>query len=480
MEGWIGMLERLDSWLWGNCLVVLLAATGIFLTWRLRGLQFRTLVPALRMAFGRSKGSGVGDVSQFQSLMVALAATMGMGSIAGVATAIAVGGLGALFWMAILALLGMATKYAEAVLAVKYRTINADGQVSGGPMYYLGRGLGWKKMALFFAFFGALTALGTGNLVQANSVAEALHTGYGIERWVTGLVLLSLVAVVILGGIRWIGRVSSVVVPVMALLYIGMGIIVICIHADQLPAAMGLIVKCAFTGQAAVGGFIGSTFVMALQFGAARGIFANESGLGSAPIAAAAARTDMPGRQGLVSMTGTFLDTIVVCSITGLVIAVTQVLGQAGPDGTPITGVSMTMRAFSVIPFGTPLLTLAIFLFAYTTIIGWSYYGEKCMEYMFGTRWVRPYRWLFTLAVLPGALLGLKLVWTLADITNGLMALPNLLGLLALSGVVAHESRQFQRHVREEKLARRQPQPELAVQAAAAVNTVMEPKRRQV
>jgi alanine or glycine:cation symporter, AGCS family len=448
----MGLLELLDNWLWSYCLIILLAATGLFLTWRLRGIQFRQLGMALRMAFGRNKSGGVGDVSHFQSLMVALAATIGMGNIAGVATAVAVGGLGALFWMWMLALLGMATKYAEGILAVKYRTINCDGQVSGGPMYYLRRGLGWKKMALFFAFFGALTALGTGNLVQANSVAEALQTSFGVDRLTTGIILLGLVAVVVLGGIRWIGRVSSFVVPVMALLYIGMGLGVIWIHADRIPEALALIMKSAFSGQAALGGFVGSTFWMALQYGAARGIFSNESGLGSAPIAAAAARTDGPGRQGLVSMTGTFLDTIVVCSITGLVIAVSQVLGQTNSDGTAVSGVSMTLRAFSAIPLGAPLLTLAIFLFAYSTILGWAYYGEKCVEYLVGTRWVRPYRWLYTLVVLPGALLSLKLVWTLADITNGLMALPNLLGLLALSGVVAKESRAFQRQLREEKI----------------------------
>jgi alanine or glycine:cation symporter, AGCS family len=458
MDGWMNVLERADSWLWSYCLVVLLAVTGGYLTWRLRGVQFRALGAALKMAFCRGKSSGVGDVSHFQSLMVALAATIGMGNIAGVATAVAVGGLGALFWMWMLALLGMATKYSEAILAVKYRTINCDGQVSGGPMYYLRRGLGWKKMALFFAFFGALTALGTGNLVQANSVAEALEHGFGVDRLTSGLLLLGLVAAVVLGGIRWIGRVSAIVVPVMALLYIGMGVGVLCIHLDRIPEAVGLIIQSAFSGQAALGGFVGSTFWMALQYGAARGIFSNESGLGSAPIAAAAARTDMPARQGLVSMTGTFLDTIVVCSVTGLVIAVTQVLGQTGADGAAISGVTMTMQAFSVIPLGMPLLTLAIFLFAYSTILGWAYYGEKCIEYLAGTRWVRPYRLLFVAVVLPGSLLSLKLVWTLADITNGLMALPNLLGLLALSGVVVHETRLFQRHLREERQTGKLPQ----------------------
>ena len=478
MDGWVGLLEQVDSWLWGSCLVILLAVTGVFLTWRLRGIQFRTLFPALRLAFGRSKNKGVGDVSHFQSLMVALAATIGMGNIAGVATAVAVGGLGALFWMWMLALVGMATKYSEAILAVKYRTINTRGEVSGGPMYYLRRGLGWKKMAFFFAFFGALTALGTGNLVQSNSVAEAMQHHFGVERWVTGVALLGCVAAVVLGGIRWIGRVSSIVVPVMALLYISMGVAILFIFADRIPDAISLIVRSAFTGQAAVGGFVGSTFVMALQLGAARGIFSNESGLGSAPIAAAAARTDVPGRQGLVSMTGTFLDTIIVCSVTGLVIGVTQVVGQVGADGAAITGVTMTMQAFSVIPFGKTLLTIAIFLFAYSTILGWAYYGEKCVEYMWGTRWIRPYRYLFTAVVIPGTLLSLKVVWTLADISNGLMALPNLLGLLALSGVVVKETALFQKQMREE---RRQRAPQLVTEEPIAVaeQPVAIPARRR-
>ncbi len=452
MSLFICWLDKIDAFLWSYLLLFLLAATGIWLTIRLKGLQLRSLPYALKLAFGSRPTHDKGDISHFQALMVALAATIGMGNIAGVATAVALGGLGALFWMWVLALLGMATKYAEGVLAIKYRTFNDKGEVSGGPMYYIEKGLGWKWLAVAFALFGATSALGTGNLVQSNSVAQALGT-FGVAPMTTGMILVILVGIVTLGGVKTIGRVSSVVVPVMAALYIVMGLIILFVHADRIPSALDLILTSAFTGHAAFGGFAGATMLMACQYGAARGIFSNESGLGTAPIAAAAARTDAPSRQALVSMTGTFLDTIIVCSITGLVIAVTGVLGEVDASGKVLTGVSMTMVAFnSVLPYGDILLTIAVFLFAYSTIVGWAYYGEKCCEYLLGERSVIYYRVLYTLVVIPGSLLGLQLVWTVADITNALMAFPNLIGLLFLSGVVVKETKAFsalRRHERE-------------------------------
>lgn len=446
MEIFAHWLQRIDSWVWGPALLVLLFGTGIFLTVRLRGLQFRYLGYALKLAFSRNDKEAQGDISHFQSLMTSLAATIGIGNIAGVATAIVMGGVGALFWMWVTALVGMATKYAEAILAVKYRSVDAKGGMAGGPMYYIEKGLKLKWLAVLFALFGAVAALGTGNMVQSHSVADAIQTLFPIDSGWIGLILGVLTAGVLLGGVKSIGRVSSVLVPVMALLYLVGGLIVLIFCLDQLPAALGRIVEAAFTGQAAVGGFAGATVMLAIQMGVSRGVFSNEAGLGSSSIAAAAAKTDSPGRQALISMTGTFLATMVVCTITGLVIAVTDVLGS-GLNGGPLT-----MKAFStVIPGGALIVTIGVILFAYSTIIGWAYYGEKCFEYLFGNKSILFYRILFSLFVVIGSALSLELVWSIADISNGLMAIPNLVALIGLSSVVVSETKSFEKLLEDER-----------------------------
>lgn len=445
-------LEMIDSWIWGLPLIMLLVGTGLFLTIRLAGLQFRYLIYALKLAFFYKDKSSEGDISHFQALMTALAATIGIGNIVGVATAVATGGLGAIFWMWVTALLGMATKYAEAILAIKYRVADKKGEMCGGPMYYLERGAGFKKLAVMFALFGAIAAIGTGNMVQAHSVADAIHNLFGVSPWKTGLVLSICTGLVLLGGIKFIGRVTSLMVPLMALLYTFLGLGVIFYYFDRVPAALYNIFSSAFTGQAASGGFIGSSILLAVRMGVSRGIFSNEAGLGSAPIVAAAAKTDLPGRQAMVSMVGTFCDTLVVCSITGLVIAVTGVLGQYDQFGKVLDGAPMTVAAFdSAIPGGKYVVTIGIILFAYSTILGWAYYGEKCTQYLFGLRSIMIYRVFFTFLILPGSAIGLKVIWALADISNALMAIPNLLGILALSSVVISETRVFLDVVQRER-----------------------------
>lgn len=441
-EQWNPLLQEIDRWIW-QPLFLLLTGAGLYLTFRLKGLQFSQLVYSLKLAFSRKHGEAEGTLSHFQALMTALAATIGIGNIAGVATAIAVGGLGALFWLWVTAFIGMIIKYGEAILAVRYRSFDAKGEVSGGPMYYLSRGLGWRGAALLFALFGAITALFTGNIVQSQSISSALEGLLHISPWVTGAVLAVSTGLVLLGGVRSIGKVTSWLVPFMAIFYILGALAILILRFDALPAAFTEIFRAAFTGQAAFGGFAGASLMLAMQMGVARGVFSNESGLGSAPIAAAAAKTDFPGRQALISMTGAFLSTI-VCTFTGLVIAVTGMLGQRGPDGLPLNGAPMTIAAFqSVLPFGGLIVLIGSLLFGYSTIIGWAYYGEKCVEYLAGRRSVVPYRLLFSLLVFLGVFIPLDTVWTLADIANGLMALPNLLGVLALSGVVVAETKRF-------------------------------------
>ena len=443
-------LSAAGSIVWGPPMLFLLVGTGIFLTLRLGFYSFYTLPYALKMAFSKHQDTeSEGDVSHFQALMTALAATIGTGNIAGVATAVALGGPGAVFWMWITALVGLATKYGEAILAVKYRVVDERGEMAGGPMYYISKGLGLKWLGALFAILGALAGFGIGNMVQSNSVAEAVQASFGVPNWITGIALAVFTGMVIIGGIKSIGKVTGYMVPIMAVFYVVGGLIIIFMNLSELPAAISLILQSAFSGQAAAGGFAGSTVLMAMRYGVARGVFSNEAGLGSAPIAAAAAKTDHPGRQALVSMTGTFLDTIIVCSITGLVLAITGVWTSGK------SGASLTSLAFETgLPgFGGLIVTIGIILFAYSTVLGWAYYGEKCAEYLFGARILLPYRLLWTVAVFVGTVAKMPLVWDLADVLNGLMAVPNLIGLIALSGVIVKETEAF-KELRRKEIAR--------------------------
>ncbi len=456
---YISLLKGLDivySWVWGPPLLILLMGIGIYLTIALKGLQFRYLGYALKLVFGKQNQAGEGDISHFASLMTALAATIGIGNIAGVATAITVGGFGALFWMWVTALIGMAIKYAEAILAIKYRTTDDRGEMCGGPMYFIANGLGWKWLAASFALFGAIGAFGGGNMLQANSVADVMRSMFNIDSWWTGIVVALLTGLTLLGGIKSIGKVASLLVPLMAILYIGGAGAILVAHYDRIPHALLTIFEAAFSGQAAVGGFLGSSVVLAIQVGISRGLMTSEAGLGTASIAAAAAKTDFPGRQALVSMTGCFLATIIMCSATGLVLAVTNVFGSVDINGKIINGASLTLAAFqSVFPWGGYVVTVGLVLFAFTTLLGWAYYGEKCIEYLFGTRLVPFYRIVFTLVVIPGAVLELDVVWKISDICNGLMAIPNLIGLCALSGAVIAETRIFLKILAGERLSAR-------------------------
>lgn len=433
-------VTTINRWVWGPPLIILLVGTGLFLSFRLRFLQVRRLWPALHLAFIKRKEQGAeGDISHFQALMTALAATVGIGNIAGVATAISIGGPGALFWMWITGFFGMATKYAEAVLAVKYRTVDKNGRQCGGPMYYIEKGLGIKWLGIIFACFTAVAAFGIGDMVQANTVADSIRTTWGIPSWITGLVLAIATGIVIIGGIKGIARFTSVLVPVMVLFYIAASILIIFLYIDKVPGAILLIFKNAFTPAGAVGGFSGAVVMQTIRMGVARGVFSNESGLGSSAIAAAAAQTRNPVSQALVSMTQTFIDTIIVCMLTGLVIIIT------GAWETGKTGAALSLEAFNLgLPnLGGLVVTVGIILFAYSTLIGWSYYGEKATEYLFGEGSIMPYRIIFCLCVFTGAVLKLGLVWNIADITNGLMALPNLIALIVLSGVVVAETRRY-------------------------------------
>jgi len=443
--------NMINNIVWGPPMLILIVGTGLFLTLRLRGLQFSNLIYAHKLIFTRNDNSE-GDISNYQALTTALAATIGTGNIAGVATAIASGGPGAVFWMWVTGLVGMATKYSEAILAVKYRVKDKHGEMAGGPMYYIEKGLGWKSLGVLFAFFGAFAAFGIGNMVQSNSVAAAIYNQFSVPHWITGIILVVFSALVIIGGIKSIGKVTSYLVPIMALFYCLGGIIILILNADAIPAAFGAIFSNAFTGKAVAGGALGTV----IKYGVARGVFSNEAGLGSAPIAAAAAKTDYPARQALVSMTQTFIDTLVVCSFTALTILTSGILGQIDPDtGKAFTGAALTTTAFdSALPgIGGLIVAVGIILFAYSTILGWCYYGEKCLEYLVGEGAVKYYRIVFTGFIFVGAIGGLEFVWSLADTLNGLMAIPNLIGLLGLSGVVVAETNYFLKNVKakEEK-----------------------------
>jgi AGCS family alanine or glycine:cation symporter len=440
------ILEIISSFIWGPPLLFFIAGTGIYLSVRIGFLQVRLLPYSLKLAFSKNQDKeSEGDISHFQALMTALAATIGTGNIVGVATAILIGGPGALFWMWISAFFGMATKYAEAVLAVKYRVQDEDGEMSGGPMYYLERGLNQKWLGVLFALFGAIAAFGIGNLVQANSVASVVKSTFDVPTWITGIVLTIFSALVLLGGIKSIGRVTAFFVPIMAAFYVIAGLIVLSMNVTEIPAAVVLILTDAFTGEAMAGGAIGTV----IRYGVARGVFSNEAGLGSASIAAAAAKTDMPARQALVSMTQVFIDTIVICSITGLTIVL------AGQYDSGLEGSELTTASFNTFlgSAGSYVVAIGLSFFASATIIGWSYYGEKCFTYLFSKEIIIYYRIVFVLAVFVGAVTSLDLVWTFSDIMNGLMALPNLIGLLGLSGVVVAETRQVLKKIQEEKRA---------------------------
>ncbi len=439
-------LEKLSALLWGPWLLALLLGTGVLLTVRLRGIQFRQLIYALRLAFSRGEQNGDGDISHLGALMTALASTVGVGNIAGVAAAVATGGPGAVFWMWITALFGMATKYAEALLAVRHRRINGHGRISGGPMFYLEDGLGKKWLGTCFALSGALAAFGIGNMVQANTTAAAITGVIPIGAVPVGLLLAFLTALVILGGIQRIAQVATILVPFMVAVYILGALAVILNNWSHLGAGLSQILSDAFTGTAATGGFLGAAVARTMRFGIARGLFSNESGLGSAPIAAAAAKTDQPAKQALVSMTGTFLDTLIVCSITGLALAASQ----AWTSGE--TGVALTMQAFSSgLPgqWGPWVVTLGVVTFAFSTILGWGYYGEKCFEYLTGLEYLDYYRYAWVAAVFVGAVVELELVWNFSDIMNALMAVPNLAGLLLLNREVGQETGKFEAGVRE-------------------------------
>lgn len=448
METFSNVVAQINSFVWGPWMLALLVGIGILLTIRLKFLQFFSLPYALKLAFGpRNQDSrSKGDISHFQALMTALAATIGTGNIVGVSTAVVAGGPGAVFWMWITAIFGMATKYGEAVLAVKYRIVDEKGEMAGGPMYYIERGMGVKWLAVLFAVFASVAAFGIGNIVQSNSVAGAVKDIFGISPLWTGLVLAAFTALVILGGVKSIGRVSGVIVPLMAVFYVFCALFIVFSNLDKVPAAFGEIFRGAFSLQAGLGALLGT----AIRFGVARGVFSNEAGLGSAPIAAAAAKTDHPCRQALVSMTGTFLDTIVVCTMTGL----SLVMAGLHSCTEAAESASLTGRSFEVfLPgVGSTLVTVALIFFAYSTILGWSYYGEKSFYYLVGQKGIFWYRLAFSILVFVGANIKLQMAWDIADTFNGAMAIPNLIALIALSGVVVRETVEFKGIRAQEKI----------------------------
>ncbi len=428
-----------SSLLWGWPMIILLLGTHLYLTFILRFPQ-RYIFKAIRLSIKRDQDA-TGDVSQFASLATALAATIGTGNIIGVATAIALGGPGAVLWCWLTGVFGISTKYAEGLLAIKYRKKKPDGKIIGGPMFALEYGLGWKWLAVLFAFFTACASFGIGNTVQANAIATLTNETYHVSPYITGSIVCALTGAVVLGGVRSIARVCSMLVPFMAFFYVAGCIYIICINATYVWPAIQLICTSAFSPQAAGGGFVGTTVMMAARYGIARGLFSNESGLGSAPIVAAAAQTRNPVRQALVSSSGTFWDTVVICAMTGIVI-VSSVL--AYPDITFENGAVLTKVAFAKIPVvGTPLLTFGLLTFAFSTILGWCYYGERAVEYLKGSRWVLVYRVVYIIAVFLGSIMNLSIVWNLADCMNALMAIPNLISLLALSGILIHETRKY-------------------------------------
>lgn len=435
MEAFESFISSINALVWGPPMLVMILGVGLFLSIGLKLMPVLKLGAGFRLMWkGRTGAASEGEIPPFQALMTALSATVGTGNIAGVATAVFLGGPGALFWMWLTALVGMATKYSEAVLAVRFREVDERGAYVGGPMYYIRNGLGkkWAWLGVLFAIFAAVAAFGIGNTVQANSVADVLQTSFALPHWVTGLILMTLVGLVLIGGIKRIGQVASALVPFMAIAYVLVGLVVLAINANQLPSAIAMVFTHAFSPVAAEGGFAGAAVWAAIRFGVARGIFSNEAGLGSAPIAHAAAQTKSPINQGMVAMLGTFIDTIIVCSITGLVII------SSGAWTSGETGAALTSLAFEAgLPgFGNYVVAISLAIFAFTTIIGWSFYGERCIEFLFGVKAIVPYRVVWILAIPVGATINLGLIWLIADTLNAMMALPNLVALLLLSPVV--------------------------------------------
>ena len=441
MEAISALVGEVNGIVWGPAMLVLILGTGLFLSIGLKLMPIRRLGYGFRQLWIGRRAEGEGDITPFNALMTSLSATIGTGNIAGVGTAIAMGGPGALFWMWCTALVGMATKYAEAVLAVKYREVDEKGNHVGGPMYYIKNGLGqrWVWLGTAFAIFGMLAGFGIGNMVQANSVAHAVETNFGVPVILSGVIMAVLAALVLIGGIRSIAQVAGKLVPFMAIAYVLGGLAVLAVNATEIPAAIGFILNDAFTPSAATGGFAGATVWAAIRFGVARGVFSNEAGLGSAPIAHAAAETDNPVRQGTIAMLGTFIDTLIVCSITGLVIVVT------GAWTSGETGAALSSAAFDhgLWGYGHLVVTFGLVLFAFTTVLGWSVYGEKCTEYLFGVKAILPFRVLWVIAIVVGATRELDFVWLLADTLNALMALPNLVALLLLSPVVFRLTQEY-------------------------------------
>jgi len=441
MEALKHVLTEVSDFVWGPVMLALLLGVGVYLTVRLRFMTWWRIGTAFKQLWrGRQPGGGEGDITPFQALMTALSATIGTGNIAGVATAIFLGGPGAVFWMWITALFGMATKYAEAVLAVHYRETDERGMHVGGPMYYIKNGLGthWHWLGSLFAFFGMLAAFGIGNTVQSNSVADAVESTFELPTWISGLIIAGLAGAVIIGGIRRIAEVAERLVPLMAAVYVAGALVVILVNVDQVPAALATILSDAFTGTAAAGGFVGAGVWAAIRFGVARGVFSNEAGLGSAPIAHAAARTNDPVRQGTIGMLGTFIDTLVICTMTALVIVITGAW-TSGENGAAL---SAAAYASGLPGLGSFIVTFGLIIFAFTTILGWSYYGERCAEFLFGVKVIWPYRVLWIVALPIGAIGNLGMIWLLADIMNGLMAVPNLIALAVLSPMVFRLTRE--------------------------------------
>jgi len=440
MQAFHDFIIWLNGYLWGPPILVLLFGTHLFLTFRLRFIQ-RYVGLGIKLSFKKDT-SGEGDVSQFGALTTALAATIGTGNIVGVATAVTLGGPGAVLWMWLTGVFGISTKYSEALLAVKYRVKTSDGTMLGGPMYALEKGLKMKWLAVLFCIFTAIASFGIGNMTQANSISALAGKTLNLPPYITGVIMTILVGIVIIGGIKSIARVCEKLVPFMAIFYVIGCLIILALNANYIVPAIVLIVKSAFTPHAASGGFIGATVLMATRYGIARGLFSNESGLGSAPIAAAAAQTKNPIRQALVSATGTFWDTVVICLMTGLVLVTTIMKYPNISEG--LNGAEVTNAAFSQIPvIGPIVLTVGLFTFVYSTILGWSYYGERGVEYLFGKKGIKPYRILFTLGVFVGATASLPLVWDFSDAANALMAIPNLVALLLLSGVIVKETKEY-------------------------------------
>ena len=450
METLNNIINEINAFAWGPPMLGMLGVTGVVLTLGMVFMPWRKVGYGFRLLFAKDEGGGAGEVKPFNALMTALSATVGTGNIAGVATAIALGGPGAIFYMWVIAMFGMATKYAEAVCAVTYREVDAEGKYVGGPMYYLRNGVGGfapelgKWLGAAFAFFGAVAAFGIGNAVQVNSMAVELDNSFHIPTWLTGIVVAALMGFVILGGIRRIGEVAGKLVPTMIVLYITASLIVIGINIEKVPDALGMIFKYAFEPVAAAGGFAGAAVAAAIRFGVARGVFSNEAGLGSAAIAHAAAKTDNPVRQGIIAMLGTFIDTIVVCTMTALVILTSGAWTMEAEGGGGLTGAVLTSTAFGEsISGGNYIIAIALPIFAFTTILGWSYYGERCWQYLFGEKTVMAYRAIFVLAALAFANFKVDFVWNLSDTLNGLMAVPNLVGLLLLAPMVFGVTRKY-------------------------------------